>query len=309
LDVLCDAIRIKDKISQSEFVQQKENSKLSQCQIPSSFASDMNPMTPLSSLEAVLKASPEAQGNLRILGQSFQSNEPKLLDFVLQLKQSEEFADDWPELLKAMKQGIEDPLGPMADARMMALFSHYLVTVRKIAESGELLPRNMMTWVGKGEDRFPAESTIWFLLETEGFGSEAVRDVVNVLGGETTFLTYFFSDASNEVLLEQAGYYLTMLLHLREKWSAYYDWMLMDPRMQQMRILFLEGSEALPILEKRGPKVIMPQVMLDVYDILSRTMYQFEFYLLLREYVAALKATKCLVTPQVNAIREKMFAL
>lgn len=259
-------------------------------------------------LSSIMPAAGKSQGEVMVLGLPYLVTDPLLGEFVNALKDSDDFQEDWPLLKLALRKGLVDARGPLADARLLALFSHYLVAVRSSVQEGEPLPTWMFTWLGKGANRIPAENSVWFLLETEEIGSEAARDVINVLGGETTFLGHFFDDKSDEEVVEQAGIYLAMLLHLRQKWPDYYQWMQMEGRMHNMRELFLMGSEELQVSIKSSGKEIVILPIIEVYRMLSITMYQTKFFLLLREYAAELRLHKGFLSDKAIAIRSAMLA-
>jgi hypothetical protein len=260
----------------------------------------------LSELNALLTPSVGSPQAIKVLGAAYHTDVPGLQAFADTLAASEEFAEDWNDLKASLDSKLPGPTSALADARLLMLFSHYLVTVRATAESGELLPQPMMTWIGKGAGRIPAENTVWFLLETEGIGSEAARDVINVVGGETTFLGYFFGKTLDAELLEQGGVYLAMLLHLRHKWPDYYAWMPMNARMNNMRALFLMGSDELEVTGRSGKHETVHKDLIDVYDILSKTMYQVSFFVLLQSYVAELRSSKGVLSPAAQKIRSKL---
>jgi hypothetical protein len=262
----------------------------------------------LAELHALLTPATPEEATVRVLGVPFVTPDPQVAAFVAQLAQSEDLVEDWSDLLAKMVVGINDLRSPQADARLLALFSHYLVTVRATAETGELLPPTMMTWLGKGPSRIPAENTTWFLLETEHVGSEAARDMINVIGGETTFMGHFFTAKADDEVLEQTGIFLAMLCHLRQKWPVYYEWMGMGNRLYQIKHLFLYGSNELALTKHKGDKKVIAEDFIDVYVLLSKTMYQTTFFLRLRDYATALKKSKGVITPDVQAIRDDLMA-
>lgn len=263
-------------------------------------------VTPIAQLRSILAPSSDIGAPLRVLGAPYESTDPAVLAFAQALQASDEFAEDWPSLLTALQGDLPDQRGPLADAKLLLLFSHYLVTVRATAASDELLPATMMTWLGKGESRIPAENTVWFLRETAQVGSEAARDAIQVIGGETTFLSYFLSEESDAIVLEQAGTYLAMLLDLRQKWPDHYAWLPMHGRMHNIRELLLLGSDELPVVKTRGKLTIVPKDIAEVYHALTQTMHKSSFFTLLASYVAELSAHKGELTATASKIRTAM---
>jgi hypothetical protein len=133
--------------------------------------------------------------------------------------------------------------------------------------------------------------------------------VINVLGGEVTFTDHLLSNEPPEELLEHTGIFLAMLFHLREKWPAYFEWMPMQQRLVKMVDLFLYGDESLPIanIKRRTPYISME--LLEVYDILSKTMYQVKFFVLLKQYAKQLLHDEGKLGSKAEKIREELVKL
>lgn len=239
-------------------------------------------------LVSILSASEKPEANVRLLGENYAAHSPQLLEFARRIHQSTSLLDDWREIKRELKEGSGNLMGAQADARLMLLYSSYSDFARSFAGIDSDLPFGKVAWIGKGARRIPVENSVWFLLETDGIGSEGVRDVLNVLGGEITFQDHLLSHVSDAELLEQAGIFLAMLFHLRLKWPAYFQWMPMQQRLRRMVDLFLFGDESLPItyLKRRTPYV--PMELVEVYDILSKTMYQVDFFVKLKTYARQL---------------------
>ncbi len=261
-------------------------------------------------LRAMLSDSPVESGSVILLGARYQINLPALASFSDKLGAPTDFGLQWPELKHQLSLGLLSMTGVEADARMILLYSHYLAAVQSWELKNDHLPKNMVAWTGKGDSRRPVCDTVWFFLETEGIGSEAVRDVINVLGAEANFLHSKGERQSPADVLEQAGIYLAMLLHLRHKWPAYFEWMPMKGRLRQMTDLFLLGNEDLPIIRKNpGAKSeFIDDELVEMYYILSRTMYQLDFFLLLRDYADGLKENKGKMNLKTTRIREQLLA-
>lgn len=264
----------------------------------------------LALLENILSVSPQSNlhNSVKILGSDYLLHDQNLASFAELLHSSQNFNASWPNWMAQMKLDLEGKQSPILDAKFLLLFSHYYAAARALS-SAKSLPMGWVSWLGKGEDRISVENTVWFLLETEDFGSEAVRDIVNVIGGETTFQSFLFPTNSAETVLEQAGIYLAMLFHLRQKWPAYYRWMPMKPRMLEMRKLFLFGDANLALSSGGKPFEYINYELVDVYRMLSKTMYKMPFFVLLEEYVKRLKATKGELSKEAREIRDKMMQL
>jgi hypothetical protein len=257
-------------------------------------------------LDAILNPSPS--GKLLVLGKPYEALDPGLVSFVAEVGKGDDFEEDWPSLKAALVHGLADLRAPLADARLLVLFSHYLVAVRTTATTGEWLPPGMMSWIGKSSQRLPVENIVWFLLETQHVGSEAVRDVINVFDGANTFMEHYMVKKDEMEILEQAGIYLSILLHLRLKWPDYYTWMQLEERTYQMKSLLLLGNEEVQVVRRKAARDFVSKPVVDVYLLLSKTMYQTSFYILLRTYVQLLQANKGAMTLEIFGFREKLLA-
>lgn len=244
--------------------------------------------------------------NLRVFGQPYLVHAPEVEALGKLLHASKNFAEDWSSLLSAVKEGLTANDSAIADAKLIVLYSFYVVAARKTGETGDYFPAEMMTWLGDEESEMPAENPTWFLIATEGIGSEAARDLINVLGLELVFLQSFIGESSNAEALEQAGIFLARLLHHASKWPDYFAWMQLKPRTQSLMELFLLGGPDMPIIRGKGKSARISDELLGVYEMLSKSMYQVPFFIQLKDYVDALQRNKGHMAPEVMKIQKGM---
>lgn len=259
-------------------------------------------------LESVLTAisGKPTTANLRVFGQPYTVHAPEVEALAKKLHASKDFAADWPELLAEVKNGLKKNDSTLADAKLIVLYSFYAVAARKTGDSGDHFPAEMMTWLGDEENEMPAENPTWFLIETEEIGSEAARDLVNVLGLELTFLQAFLGEASTSEALEQAGIFLARLLHHESKWPAYFSWMQLKPRTKSLMELFLLGGPDMAVIRGKGKAARMSNELIGVYDVLSKSMYQLPFFVKLKSYAEALKESQGFISPDVLRIQKEL---
>ena len=263
-----------------------------------------------SELEAVLTAieGKPTTANLRVFGHPYSVQASEVEALGKKIHATKDFAAEWKGLLAELKAGLKKPDSAIADAKLVVLYSYYVVAARKTAESGNFFPDEMMTWLGDEENEMPAENPTWFLIGTEDVGSEAARDLVNVLGLELVFLQSFLGEATNPEALEQAGIFLARLLHHESKWPDYFKWMQLKARTKSVLELFLLGGPDMPIIRGKGKSARISDELVGVYDILSKSMYQLPFFVRLKDYSTALKKHKGSLTPEVLAIQKELLA-
>ncbi len=259
-------------------------------------------------LKAILSPPASGKGNLKLLGMPYQGHDPLLIQFAASLAEADDFEESWPAFLAALAVDASDQAAALADAKLLLLYSHYLVTVRATAESGEYLSAAMMQWIGEGDERIPVENAQWFLAATQGHGSAGAHAAIQVISEEATFLRHFFTEQNDAAVIQAAGIYLGQLLDLRAQWPAHYQWLPMDGRMRNIRELFLLGSEELPLTTRAGKSEVVFREIVEVYDALQALVPPLPFWTMLQEYIEELRANKGHLTAAAQSLRVAMLA-
>jgi hypothetical protein len=245
---------------------------------------------------------------MRIFGTEYAVIHPVLQDWARELAALPGIGSNWKTVWASFLQGPGKEQGAVADGGLFMLYSAYSVSVRAAMNTGNYPPEEMMLMVG-GRKKFPAENSIWFLLETAGHWSEAAGDIINALGAELTFLNYFLGNYDAPAVIEQAGVLLAILVHQKHKWPAYFEWMPMQNRLENVREAFLLGGPDLEITHMRGKNEELAPGILQVYTELGKFMYQFDFFLRLRDYAATLEKSGGRLDGSAKRIRDQLLAI
>lgn len=256
-------------------------------------------------LELQTRLKPNPKSDFKVFGLPYDLISPSLLHFQEILDASEDFGKDWKRLQFELSAGLDDKESIEADLRLILLYNKYVLMARAVEEM-EDLPEHMIQWLGTEENGLLAENPTWFLVETKGIGSESAVDLINVLGFELNFVQTMLGEGENKEVLAQAGVFLARLLHLKSKWPAEYNWAGMEARTRSMKDFFLYGSEEFEIFEGKGRKSSLKPEYLEVYQELSRSMYQLPFFLLLKDYAEAMQKSKGFVTKEIEGILRQL---
>lgn len=261
-----------------------------------------------SELSAVLSAisGKPTTVNIRVFGNPYLVHHQEVEAFAKRLAEIKDFPGEWKQIRKELAANLKANDDSLADAKLVVLYSAYIVAARKTGETGDYFPDEMMAWLGEEPEEMPTENPTWFLIETEEIGSEAVRDLVNVLGLELTFLQALIGESTDAEALEQAGIFLARLLHHESKWPDYFKWMQLKARTQNVMELFLLGGPDLPIVKGKGKNARISDEFVGIYDVLSKSMYQVPFFVKLKSYAQALKKSKGVLSPEVQAIQKQL---